>query len=264
MVSPMAGAPWIDLWKVKLEDGAAPDSDAARLSMLDATEMRRWERMIPDQVRQDFLASHAALRTILADYLNVQPAEVLFAAEPCWGCGGPHGRPTLRDSPQLFFSLSHARGAAVVAVAQERVGVDLERLSARANILEIVPLLHRDEQRSLALIRESVDRADAALACWVRKEAVLKAIGCGIVLGADVLSVGVGPPNARHNSQGSYTSDAGRVLNWRSVSWPNGSYAIGLATAGSAPSVLRTRELRIENLSGSLTGMNSDMVHQSE
>jgi phosphopantetheine--protein transferase-like protein len=121
--------------------------------------------------------AHAALREIVGAYLQTPPERLRWRL-------GPHGKPALEATSDrvLEFNLSHAGGWALVAVADRPVGVDVEALRPLA---QLEGMIRRwcapDEQRRLGALPQ--ERRDAAfLACWTAKEALLKAIGCGLQL----------------------------------------------------------------------------------
>lgn len=92
------------------------------------------------------------------------------------------GRPTLPGGPE--FSISHAHGLVACAVADEPVGLDLERRDAvRPMQLRLV----LDPAESAAIAGGRLDPTDA----WVMKEAVLKAAGRGADAARSVLLRGV-------------------------------------------------------------------------
>lgn len=118
--------------------------------------------------RRDRSRAHAALRTILAGYLNRPPGAVEIATTP-------QGKPFLPADPQLHFNLSHSRDLELIAVSAEApVGIDLEH-----------PREFRSPDRLAERICSERELAaattpDQLLRLWVRKEAVVKATGEGI------------------------------------------------------------------------------------
>lgn len=79
------------------------------------------------------------------------------------------------------ISVSHTPGLAMLAVAPFPVGIDTEALRSIpvANITGQVLTPH--ERRTVLAEPEGPARTAAFLRCWTRKEAVLKAVGIGIV-----------------------------------------------------------------------------------
>jgi 4'-phosphopantetheinyl transferase len=133
--------------------------------------------------RRRYLASHLALRCIVAEYFNVPPARIDFAA-------GPGGKPALSAAADACFNLSHSGGHALVALAHRRhVGVDVERVRS-VDVDELAPVATTSqEQRDLRRC-DDVDRAYAFLRLWTLKEAVLKARGVGLARDPTTVDVG--------------------------------------------------------------------------
>src|SRR5207245_5427694 len=93
--------------------------------ILGAAERRALARLRPPAARRDYLAAHALARTMLAELAGCEPSRVRFRCSP-------RGRPEFDGPPgasPLRFSLSHAEGVALCAVAEGRaVGADVESL----------------------------------------------------------------------------------------------------------------------------------------
>ena len=97
-----------------------PRGDDRRL--LDPEEQSRLARFVFQASRDEFLASHALTRRILAGYERVSPEALVFERNA-------YGRPELSGSRcGLRFSLSHSGGRGALAVTRAgAVGVDVER-----------------------------------------------------------------------------------------------------------------------------------------
>jgi 4'-phosphopantetheinyl transferase len=77
--------------------------------------------------QDDFVTRRALLRRILSRYVGTLPARVAFGYEPY---GKPFLDPEHHPQPPSF-SLTRTRHLSLVAVARDRVGVDVERLDER-------------------------------------------------------------------------------------------------------------------------------------
>jgi 4'-phosphopantetheinyl transferase len=185
---PPLGAHYVHVWRVPLDDDARADS---YWSLLSEEERRRAARFVRDVHRRRFVAAHGALRSILAAYVDAEPAAIDFVS-------GEHGKPALRDvtgRPSVEFNLSHSDDLALVAVARARaVGVDLERWS-EVEHLELAERFfspgERDALRALAHAPHLVEAG--FFAAWTRKEAYLKATGQGITRGLHHFDVALTP-----------------------------------------------------------------------
>lgn len=89
---------------------------------------------------------------------------------------GPHGKPMLRDYPQIHFNFSHCRDAVVCAISERPVGVDVESVS---HYKESVARYTMNQQEMEQILQ--AERPDVMFTrLWTQKEAVLKLSGEGL------------------------------------------------------------------------------------
>jgi hypothetical protein len=104
----------------------------------------------------------------------------------CLRCGHPtHGRPRLvtEHEASLWFSTASTGGLVAVAIARHGiVGVDIEHVRPVSAEMIDMACSERERSRLSACSRAERDREFVKL--WVRKEAVLKAHGTGLVMRA--------------------------------------------------------------------------------
>lgn len=158
------------------------------------------------------------LEAALARHLAVEPGSLTLERTRL-------GKPTLVGSP-FQASLSHSGDATLVAVAEGRdVGVDVERLRPGAERWALVNHVLTDgERRSLEGVPP--DRgADAFLAMWTRKEALLKAAGLG--LGVDPSFV-----ELEGDSVVALPPELGSARDWTLADVPLPGYVAALAVRG--------------------------------
>lgn len=87
-----------------------------------------------------------------------------------------HGKPSIIGHPEICFNLSHCKEAAICAISDQPVGVDVE--SVRSFIESLVRYtMNEDEIRQ---IESSEDQAVAFIRLWTMKESAMKLIGTGI------------------------------------------------------------------------------------
>ena len=127
----MAGAIWGTFWDGPW-DGAVRTALLRKLSREDRARFAAFPSGggRPAERGRQFLLSRALLAFALE--------ETLGGREPPILAKDAGGRPFLPEWPGLFLSLSHTAGAAVLALSDAPVGVDVERLRA------IPPRLGRD------------------------------------------------------------------------------------------------------------------------
>jgi phosphopantetheinyl transferase len=121
------------------------------------------------------------MRLVLSSYTGIPPQHLGFE-RLCAACGSrEHGKPRLISSRQErvpAFSLARNKRVVAIAVcADHEVGVDLED-SAEA-LPATLAWCHPNERLQLSSLPADLAEA-AALRLWVRREAVLKAMGLGL------------------------------------------------------------------------------------
>jgi 4'-phosphopantetheinyl transferase len=163
----------VNVYLVHLDSARLPHN--ALTDWLDSAERTRCAAYGREILRRRFVAAHAALRLILGRVLGRHPAEIIFRRN-AWG------RPEMPEGPA--FNLSHAGPQALIAVSgQQAIGVDIELLERK---------MSREVYDAVTSAEEHQDRADAGdrLRLWVRKEAVLKALGLGLSFAPQAVTVG--------------------------------------------------------------------------
>jgi 4'-phosphopantetheinyl transferase len=186
--SPALSRDEVHIWRVPLD--VPPEIVAGLLPLLSADEQARAERFLAEDASRRFVASHVALRIVLARYLDEKPERLRFLVD---ARGKPHLEPPAR-TPPLRFSLSHSGELALCAVTEGRdVGVDVERIHPVSAWREIgARYFSRDEQQAVRAF--SGDRAlEAFFRGWTRKEAYSKALGDGVSQAWTQFSVSLAP-----------------------------------------------------------------------
>lgn len=187
------------IWMVELSEagvGLTSPPDPVRLdecvALLDAEERARMDRYRFEIHRHRFALRHAALRTILSDYLRCEARDVVFEYSS-------HGKPELAQSADiagqaLRFNLSDSEDLALIGVTMNAaLGVDVERIRTVAERDAIAQSHFSAREREQYADTPSELRDRAFFNCWTRKEAWLKARGEGLIgdLGAFDVSLGV-------------------------------------------------------------------------
>lgn len=175
------GVHGVHVWRLDL----ARDGDGA---WLDAGERARADRFVRADDRRRFIAAHAGMRRILGGYLGVEPGAVDIVANS-------QGKPELAGMGSLCFNLSHSKDLALVAVSTVmQVGVDIESVRDDLGGEELARgVLSGAEFDAFTRVAPD-EKAHAFVACWTRKEALLKALGCGLRLAPGLIDVGLLTP----------------------------------------------------------------------
>lgn len=173
----------MDLWHVPLEIDERLADAAARV--LDDAERARAQRFAHPHDRRRWIAARAALRHILGAACSMPSDQVRFRL-------GEHGKPELGqagdaavhpgapDAPA--FNLSHSGVLALIVVCDRPVGVDLELLERADERHEDIQSVFSPAERAAIAAAPLTQRPLASYRCWTRKEALLKAAGCGFAL----------------------------------------------------------------------------------
>ena len=113
------------------------------------------------------LQSYVMLREML---------ESLGLTHPFVFARNEHGKPYLKDHPEVHFNLSHCKNGIAVAVSDQPVGIDIERYRQVSDSLIRYTMNPKEER----LIHESDDPIRTFTEYWTKKEAVFKLRGTGI------------------------------------------------------------------------------------
>jgi 4'-phosphopantetheinyl transferase len=141
--------------------------------MLSEAERARARAFADDRLRGRYVCGRGQLRVVLGRLLGLPAAEVPLTR-------ADDGKPRLAHPSPLRFNLSHCGDVALLALATAaEIGVDLERPCdpERELLADALTAGERDYVLSLA----APLRASAFARLWVRKEALLKAAGCGLL-----------------------------------------------------------------------------------
>jgi 4'-phosphopantetheinyl transferase len=209
----------VHLWIVHLGPGTA---DEVRLSgLLSASERATVARLASPASRNRYARSHAAVRLILAHYLQCDPRAVRLGRDRL-------GKPRVRCS-DLHYSMAHAPDVALVGVSPRGpLGVDVEavRPLPEADALKRRCFTARERAHL-----EAVGTDGELMRLWVRKEAAAKVTGeglRGVFDGLDVLTASAVPglrildllPASGHVGAAAVCDDVARVVAATFSSWP--------------------------------------------
>jgi 4'-phosphopantetheinyl transferase len=163
----------VRLWEWFLE---SPPIDPVELGgYLTEDEQDRAARYKVDRVRRQFVTGRGLLRLILGWQLGLAPRAV-----PIGYTGA--GKPVLIDeSAGLHFSVTHAEGYGLIALAREPVGVDAERVRALADPEGLVRRFFSPAECATYLSLPAALRPLGFFRAWTCKEAVIKAVGLSVI-----------------------------------------------------------------------------------
>lgn len=168
-------------WTARLE--GTPD-----LALLSDDERARVARFVrPVDARRAALA-RVSLRRLLGRLLGTRPEQVRLRL-------GSQGKPALLDNV-LHFNLSHSEDRLLIAVcADDELGCDLERLRPQPDLDELARTAFSPAERAAWLALPPDQRLEGFFRVWTCKEALLKALGEGLLHPLHAFDVSVtGPP----------------------------------------------------------------------
>lgn len=151
---------------------------------LPAAELARADRFMREEDRQRYLLARTLIRRLCASHLGCAPIEAdLRQAE--------HGKPYLHQSAEpsarLEFNTAHSGTAVALAWSiGHPVGVDVENRdrSHSVSFHDLARTAFSPEEQAVIGTSPPHEIAERFFRIWVRKEAIVKAEGCGIGAGA--------------------------------------------------------------------------------
>jgi len=170
------------------------DSESADLghlmNLLSSDEKARAGRFHFEKDRRVFIMGRRALRLLLGRYVGLEPASLRFVysshGKPAWTAAGSP------DAPD--FNVSHSGTTILLAFSPGHpVGVDVEQIRRSPDLEDLAGRYFSAAEADLLFSLPEIHRPDAFFACWVRKEAFLKAHGQGLSFGLDRFEVSLLP-----------------------------------------------------------------------
>ena len=147
-----------------------------RDSLLPANEIHVWS--------WPRVAGRDRMLVVLGGYLGRPLAERELAC-------GPLGKPFIAGSA-LEFSVSHSASWTALAVGTAPVGLDIEYVTLLSDLDDVAAYALGPLERKALEACAPAERSRFFHRCWTRKEAYLKALGCGLSLApreADTLQI---------------------------------------------------------------------------
>lgn len=236
----------IEVWMIDLDEPLNQTTSLDKILSID--EQERAERYLSLKNASRFKLCRAMLRLGLARYLEMAPQAITLVMNP-------HGKPAVEGSP-LHFNVSHSGGQGVIAFSGiGEVGVDVEALQRDVEALEIAQAnFTGSEAAMVAAAKTPQERTSIFLRLWTRKEAVLKAAGCGLLGGLKTFDVSHGPLNRVRfdHATGSSTECCWRVQDLEEIDGfagalaaPAGDWTLRQRFVSSREAIEAARELRV-------------------
>jgi 4'-phosphopantetheinyl transferase len=178
----------VHVWELNLDLSAA--ATAWHELCLSTEERARRDRFHFEKLQRRFTACRGQVRHVLAAYLQDSPERLQFVY-------GPQGKPELAPpwhSSRLKFNVSHSGDTALIGIACDReIGVDLELFRSPHDLEGIAEQFFAAEEAAAIRALPPDQQIRSFLACWTRKEAVLKGEGVGLSVPLNEVVVSVLP-----------------------------------------------------------------------
>ncbi len=163
----------LHLWRFKL-DSSKEELDALK-GFLSEDEVKRADRLLDLQKKNQFIVARFHLKAILGRYLKIDPDQVRLQYNS-------YGKPALAEAfhSSVSFNLSHSGDWGVVAVVNKfAIGIDLEKIDPQMAISQLADR-YFDENEKLQLAQYPPGRRRRGFyRLWTQKEARLKLAGVG-------------------------------------------------------------------------------------
>lgn len=172
----------IHVWLVSITENK--DQLASLWDFLTPAEKEKAHQFKFAKLKQRFIVSQGTLRFLLGKYLKTKPEKIIFERNK-------YGKPYVKNlSTTIKFNLSHAHNLVLFAFTlKHEIGIDIELARRNFPIDEISKrFFHADENQAL-LALPAKQRVAAFFNCWVRKEALIKAIGLGLFYALDKFNI---------------------------------------------------------------------------
>ena len=151
-------------------------------SILSKDEQARAVKYIVERARNNFIITRGLLRLLLARCLRCVPKDIVFEKND-------YGKPFIKKSP-LFFNVSHSGDYCVIALSkQAEIGIDIEVNNTAIDKAAIINRFFSNHEKEWIFSQEEDRLSDLFYRTWTAKEAVCKAIGCGLWRASNLFSV---------------------------------------------------------------------------
>jgi 4'-phosphopantetheinyl transferase len=175
----------IHVWHIDLDAGRPSDFT----SVLSRDEIARAERFAFAHHRDRFICGRYAMRCILSHLLGIVGSKVAIVY-------GPNGKPSLKPDSGgntcVGFNMTHSEHLALLAIGGAHdIGIDIEILRAPQDIRALAKSVFSEQENAQFQALAPGSLVPAFFTCWTQKEAVLKALGTGLTLDANLIHVGL-------------------------------------------------------------------------
>jgi 4'-phosphopantetheinyl transferase len=228
----------VHIWYVLSDEVRDPAVLARCRALMTPDEHARHDRFVFEKDRHQFLVTRGMIRTLVARYLGIAPAECVFETNH-------YGRPSLCGpaAAALGFNISHTKELIACALARvAEIGVDVEHAGRAVGLALARRFFAPSEANALAALPEAA-RSERFFDYWTLKEAYIKARGMGFSLPLDGFSIRLdagGPPRIEFAAAVDDDPASWQFAQFR----PTPAHRLALAVRRRGPDLsIRVREL---------------------
>lgn len=149
--------------------------DSWDLSIFSTIEKKRFHNLVSLEKRAQFITGRTLLRQKMGSLLELPHSQLDIAIDD-------NDKPYCNNSGAPFFNLSHSKAFVALALCRHDIGIDLESHRPRRDIEAIArSLFSQEENEQIAIQPDERSRRDVFYNYWVKKEALGKLTGRGIL-----------------------------------------------------------------------------------
>lgn len=163
------GDPGVIIYKVELLK--LQESIPELTHFLSDSEHRRANRYHFLKDKNRFIICRSLLKILLSEHIGLDINQIIIDVDA-------NKKPYLSSHPSVYFNVSHSVDYAIIAIAKNPVGIDIEYINKEFNYNDVLPtVFHQIEMDEIEISKE---KHLSFYKLWTRKEAIVKAIGKGI------------------------------------------------------------------------------------
>lgn len=189
----------VHLWRASFSAVEKQLSEFQKI--ISSEELLRAKRFIKQSDQVKFILCKAIQRKILAQYLEIKPAEIQFHFNE-------HGKPFIPNSA-IQFNLSHSGDCMLIGVTlHQYIGVDVECVRQNQDYLALAKRFFTPSEYA------ALKNSDDFYRCWTRKEAFIKATGLGLSFGLSNFEVAVSELSSQQSALISINNNTADAKQW--------------------------------------------------
>ncbi len=163
----------VQVWVILTKD-PEPSCVDQLLTYLSHGERHRLDSIRHGLTQRNFLVGRGCLRYLLGCHLSQPPASLSFTY-------GPQGKPSLEQgNGHIEFNLSHSGDYVAIAIAERRVGIDLEQVRTLNSLPALCERCLSPGEKINLLTLPEPQATLQFFRYWTAKEAYLKGVGWGL------------------------------------------------------------------------------------